>query len=206
MAFNPPRARRVSPPTRCWHARAGTPATVARGRAPGSDTRRALWMAIEAIQFRKATALGFASGILAGLVVITPAAGVVHPVGAMLLGAVSSLACYTALKAKSRMGYDDSLDCFGIHGVGSGLGVLLLVFFTRDEWRAAQGADWSVMSQLVTQFMGLGATIGLAAVGTLAICALIQKTVGFRLPERDEKAGLDHALHGEDAYGLLNLN
>jgi len=163
-------------------------------------------MAIEAIQFRKATALGFASGILAGLVVITPAAGVVHPVGAMLLGAVSSLACYTALKAKSRMGYDDSLDCFGIHGVGSGLGVLLLVFFTRDEWRAAQGADWSVMSQLVTQFMGLGATIGLAAVGTLAICALIQKTVGFRLPERDEKAGLDHALHGEDAYGLLNLN
>ncbi len=108
----------------------------------GLDTARALtmtqvsaasgaltWLIIEAIKFRKATALGFASGILAGLVAITPAAGVVLPSGAIVLGALSSIVCFYALVAKSKIGYDDSLDCFGIHGVGSGLGVILLSFF-----------------------------------------------------------------------------
>jgi len=185
----------------------------------GMDTARALtmtqisaasgalaWMLLEAVQFRKATALGFASGILAGLVVITPAAGVVHPEGAMVLGALSSLACYVALKAKTRFGYDDSLDCFGIHGVGSGLGVLLLVFFVRDQWRAGAGPDWTVFGQLTTQLLGLGATILLAGVGTLVICIAVEKTVGFRLSESAEKAGLDHSIHGESGYGLLNLH
>ena len=166
-------------------------------------------MVIEAIQFRKATALGFVSGILSGLVVITPAAGVVHPIDALVLGAISSCACYVALKAKSRFGYDDSLDCFGIHGVGSGLGVLLLVFFLRSEWKAgalAADANWTVVGQLMTQATGMGATIALAAVGTLVICFVVEKTVGFRLPEKQEKAGMDHSLHGESGYGLLNLN
>ena len=188
----------------------------------GMDTARALtmtqisaasgaltWMLIESMQFRKATALGFVSGILAGLVVITPAAGVVHPVGAIILGALSSTVCYIALKAKTRLGYDDSLDCFGIHGVGSGLGVILLVFFIREEWsNAARAANesWTVTSQLLTQLTGLGATIALAVVGTLVICFVVDKTVGFRLPERQEHAGLDSALHGESGYGLLNLN
>lgn len=188
----------------------------------GMDTARALtmtqlsaasgalmWMVIEAIQFRKSTALGFVSGILAGLVVITPAAGVVHPVGALILGAVSSCACFVALKAKSRLGYDDSLDCFGIHGVGSGLGVLLLVFFIRDEWKKAALAakpEWTILHQLSVQATGLAVTIALAAVGTLIICFVVEKTVGFRLPESKEKAGMDHSLHGESGYGLLNLN
>jgi Amt family ammonium transporter len=188
----------------------------------GMDTARALtmtqisaasgaltWMVIESMQFRKATALGFVSGILAGLVVITPAAGVVHPVGAIILGAISSSVCYIALKAKTRFGYDDSLDCFGIHGIGSGLGVFLLVFFLREEWtNAARAANdsWSVSHQLVTQFTGLGATIALAVVGTLIICFVVEKSVGFRLPEKQERAGLDSALHGESGYGLLNLN
>lgn len=188
----------------------------------GMDTARALtmtqvsaasgaltWMIIEAVQFRKATALGFVSGILSGLVVITPAAGVVHPVGALALGAISSCACYVALKAKSKFGYDDSLDCFGIHGVGSGLGVLLLVFFLRAEWKKgilAADPSWTIGGQLMVQLTGLGATIALAAVATLVICFVVEKTVGFRLPERQEKAGLDHALHGESGYGLLNLN
>jgi Amt family ammonium transporter len=188
----------------------------------GMDTARALtmtqisaasgaltWMLIESLQFRKATALGFVSGILAGLVVITPAAGVVHPVGALILGALSSTVCYIALKAKTRLGYDDSLDCFGIHGVGSGLGVILLVFFIREEWsNAARAANesWTITSQLMTQLTGLGATIALAVVGTLVICFVVEKTVGFRLPERQERAGLDSALHGESGYGLLNLN
>lgn len=185
----------------------------------GMDTARALtmtqisaasgalaWMALEAIQFRKATGLGFASGVLAGLVVITPAAGVVHPVGAMILGALSSCACYLALKAKARLGYDDSLDCFGIHGVGSGLGVALLVFFVRDQWRGEMGPDWTVLGQLGTQLTGLAATVALAVAGTLVVCWVVERTVGFRLPEAEEKAGLDYSVHGESGYGLLNLN
>ena len=188
----------------------------------GMDTARALtmtqisaasgalvWMIIESIQFRKATALGFVSGILSGLVVITPAAGVVHPVGALILGGLSSCACYLALKAKAKFGYDDSLDCFGIHGIGSGLGVLLLVFFLRNEWTTAAVASdpsWSVMGQFVTQAIGMGATIALAGVATLGICVVVEKVIGFRLPESEEKAGLDHSLHGETGYGLLNLN
>jgi len=99
--------------------------------------------------FRKATSLGFVSGILAGLVVITPAAGVVQPASAILLGALSSIACYYALQAKIKFGYDDSLDCFGIHGIGSGLGVLLLPFLIRPSWMrsaaeaaGANGRQW----------------------------------------------------------------
>ena len=188
----------------------------------GMDTARALtmtqisassgamvWMIIESIQFRKATALGFVSGILSGLVVITTAAGVVHPVGALILGGLSSCACYIALKAKAKFGYDDSFDCFRIHGVGSGLGVILLVFFLGDEWKStalSDDANWSIAGQFVTQLTGMGATILIAGVGTLVIYVIVEKTLGFRLPESEEKAGLNHSLHGENRYGLLNLN
>lgn len=89
------------------------------------------WLVIDAVTFRKATSLGFVSAILAGLVAITPAAGVVKPVGAIILGSISSILCFFALKAKTKFGYDDSLDCFGIHGAGSASGVLLLSFFIR---------------------------------------------------------------------------
>lgn len=168
-----------------------------------------MWIVIEAIMFRKATSLGFASGILAGLVVITPAAGVVQPYGAIILGAASSLVCFLALSAKNRIGYDDSLDCFGIHGVGSGLGVILLVFFIRGSWmtsaaEAAGASGWSAMDQLWVQLTGMGATIALAAVGTIIISVIVEKTVGFRIDETSEMNGLDHALHGEHGYGFIH--
>jgi Amt family ammonium transporter len=163
---------------------------------------------IEALMFRKATSLGFASGILAGLVAITPAAGVVQPVGALILGAASAIACFFALSAKIKLGYDDALDCFGIHGVGSGLGVVLLSFFIRDSWMAAAAttagnSGWGPINQLGVQFTGMGATIGLAAVGTLMICWIVDKTVGLRLSESGEIDGLDSSLHGEHGYGLI---
>jgi Amt family ammonium transporter len=188
----------------------------------GLDTARALtmtqvsaasaaltWVIIESLIFRKATSLGFVSGILAGLVVITPAAGVVKPVGAMALGAAAACACYLALNAKCKLGYDDSLDCFGIHGIGSGLGILLLSFFIRQSWmasasQAAGGAGWSAFRQLGVQATGLAATIALAMVGTLIVCLVVNALVGFRLDENREKQGLDHALHREHGYGLLN--
>ena len=161
---------------------------------------------IEAIAFKKATSLGFVSGILAGLVVITPAAGVVQPVGALTLGAASSLLCYFALTMKMRLGYDDSLDCFGIHGIGSGLGVLLLSFFIRDSWMAkastAAGKTWTAFDQLQVQLLGMGATIVLAASVTFLICLVVEKTVGFRIDQQSEIEGLDKSLHGESGYGM----
>jgi Amt family ammonium transporter len=183
----------------------------------GLDTARALtmtqisaasgaltWLTIEALYFKKASALGFASGILAGLVVITPAAAVVQPVGALILGALSSIVCYYALQIKMKLGYDDSLDCFGIHGVGSGLGVLLLSFFIRDSWMSAAsisiGKTWTVWNQVLVQLKGLGATIALASVMTLLICIFVEKTIGFRLDQESELIGMDQVLHGERGY------
>ncbi len=186
----------------------------------GLDTARALtmtqisaasgaltWIIIEAIVFRKTTSLGFASGILAGLVAITPAAGVVKPYGAMILGALSSIACYYALNAKMKLGYDDSLDCFGIHGIGSGLGVVMLSFLIRDSWMQSAASSvngsWSYFNQLTIQLLGMGATIALAVIGTVIIVFVVEKTVGFRIEEQKEIEGLDQSLHGEHGYGLV---
>jgi len=188
----------------------------------GLDTARALtmtqvsaasgalaWIVIEAVVFRKATSLGFVSGILAGLVVITPAAGVVKPYGALILGALSSLTCYLAINLKTKIGYDDSLDCFGIHGIGSGLGIVLLSFFIRESWMAsasmaAGSQGWSAVKQLVVQLTGLGSTIVLAVIGTFLLCYIVEKTVKFRIDSEREVEGLDLSLHGEHGYGLLN--
>lgn len=169
------------------------------------------WLAIEALMFRKATSLGFVSGILAGLVVITPAAGVVQPIGAMILGSLSSIVCFYALQAKLKFKYDDSLDCFGIHGVGSGLGVILLSFFIRDSWMQSAAAasstgSWTAWNQLTVQLVGMGATILLAAIGTLMICIVVEKTIGFRIDEEREVEGLDRSLHGEHGYGLIRAD
>jgi ammonium transporter, Amt family len=167
------------------------------------------WLIIESIIFRKTTSLGFVSGILAGLVAITPAAGVVQPVGALILGAMSACVCFVALNLKSRLGYDDSLDCFGIHGVGSGMGVLMLSFFIRPSWMAHAASvsptgTWTAMDQLGIQVKAILTVIALASIGTLIICHIVQKTVGFRLDAEREMAGLDYALHGERGYGLIN--
>ena len=106
------------------------------------------WMMIEYIHLGKSTALGFASGILAGLVAVTPAAGVVQPMGALALGFAAAALCYYAIQLKEKLGCDDSLDAFGIHGVGGILGALLLVFFIRDSWMedasAAVNGTWTI--------------------------------------------------------------
>ncbi len=168
-----------------------------------------MWTVIEMIKFRKVTSLGFVSGILSGLVVITPAAAVVRPGGALLLGAASSIACFYALRMKDKFGYDDSLDCFGIHGIGSGLGVILLAFFIRDSWMSEAAANtesgiWTTIDQLGIQLTGMAATIGLSAVGTLVICFIVSKTVGFRIHKEMEIIGVDQSLHGEHGYGLIH--
>jgi Amt family ammonium transporter len=166
------------------------------------------WLIVEAIHQGKATALGFASGILAGLVAVTPAAGVVQPAGAMALGAMAAVICYMAILLKNRLGYDDSLDAFGIHGVGGIAGSLLLVFFIRQSWMAsaadAAGGAWTTMQQLGIQFAAVGVAIVYSALLTLGIIYLVNKMVGFRASTEAEMQGLDHTYHGEQGYGMLN--
>jgi len=168
------------------------------------------WMLVEAFLYRKATSRGIVSGIIAGLVAITPAAGVVRPGGAIVIGAVSAIFCFLAIQLKNRAGYDDSLDAFGIHGVGGIVGALVLTFFIRESWMAdaaaAAGGSWSVWQQFGIQAAAVGITIVYAAAVTIVLLVLVQKTIGFRLDENGERAGLDHTLHGEHGYGLINPN
>ncbi len=162
------------------------------------------WVLIEAIAHGKPTSLGLASGILAGLVAITPAAGVVGVKGALALGVIAAVGCYLVITLKSKLGYDDTLDAFGVHGAGGIIGAIVLVFFIRDSWAKPDG--WTVGSQLLVQLKAVGATVVFATVMTLIIGFLVQKTIGLRLGETSERAGMDHELHGERGYGLNNLN
>jgi Amt family ammonium transporter len=166
------------------------------------------WVIIESLHQGKATALGFASGILAGLVAVTPAAGVVQPYGAMALGLIASMVCYMAILMKNKLGYDDSLDAFGIHGVGGITGALLLVFFIRPSWMAdaasIAGGTWTVWNQLGIQALAVIIAIGYAAGMTFMIIFTLNKFMKFKSSEDDEMAGLDRSYHGERGYGMLN--
>jgi len=166
------------------------------------------WIVIESFHQGKATALGFASGILAGLVAVTPAAGVVQPYGAMILGILASLMCYKGIQIKNRLGYDDSLDAFGIHGIGGITGALFLSFFVRRSWMAeaatANGGSWTIWNQLGIQALAVGIAIVFAGVMTFIIIYCLNKLVRFKSTEDDEMAGLDRSYHGERGYGMLN--
>jgi ammonium transporter, Amt family len=189
----------------------------------GLDTARALtvtqvaaasgasaWIIIEALRHGKVTSLGIVSGILAGLVVITPAAGVVRPAGAMILGVIASIICYAAILLKNKIGYDDSLDVFGIHGVAGMVGALLLSFLIRPSWMAhaaaKAGGTWSAWQQLGVQAAGVTLTIIYSGLLSLVLLILVEKTVGLRLTNKLESAGMDSSLHGEHGYGLINLS
>jgi Amt family ammonium transporter len=164
------------------------------------------WVIIESLHQGKATAIGFASGILAGLVAITPAAGVVQPIGALALGAVATVICYLAIMLKNKLGYDDTLDAFGIHGVGGIVGAILLTFFIRQSWITAAGDTWSVLHQLGVQALAVGIAITYAAVGTWIILFVLNKVVRLRATEEAEMKGLDNTYHGERGYGMINPN
>lgn len=172
-----------------------------------------MWLIIEGVHRGKATALGAVSGILAGLVAVTPAAGVVKPFGAMMLGMIASIICYMAIMFKNKLGYDDSLDAFGIHGVGGIVGALALTFFIRDSWMAeattaiaatTPGATWGILDQLGVQSVAVLIAIGYAVLVTLVILFIVQKTVGLRSTVDEELRGLDDSQHGERGYGMVN--
>lgn len=166
------------------------------------------WIIIEGTHQGKSTALGFASGILAGLVAVTPAAGVVQPYGALLIGATASFVCYLAIQLKNRIGYDDSLDAFGIHGVGGIIGALMLSFFIRPAWMAdavaAAGGKWTLWNQLGVQTIAVLIAVIYAAGMTYLIVLVLNRFIRLKASDTDEMAGLDRSYHGERGYGMLN--
>lgn len=165
------------------------------------------WMIIEGVHQGKATALGFASGILAGLVAITPAAGVVQPGGALILGALATGFCYIAIQFKNKLGFDDTLDAFGIHGIGGIVGAIFLAFFIRDSWMAEAVAlrpDWGIMKQLGIQSLAVIIAIVYSALGTWIILFVLNKFIKLRSSAEAEKKGLDNFYHGERGYGMIN--
>ncbi len=159
------------------------------------------WMLLEGLLHKKVTTLGFVSGVLAGLVAITPAAGAVQPWGALILGSVASVLCYLAIEMKNKLGYDDTLDVFGIHGIAALWGAIGLTLVLRPGT-----IDVSVMHQLWVQVEGCLVSLVYSGVMTLILLIIVEKLFGFRLREDDEKAGMDHSLHRERGYGMLNLN
>ncbi len=168
------------------------------------------WIIIEVLHQGKATALGFASGILAGLVAVTPAAGVVQPIGAMTLAIIAAILCYSAIMMKNKLGYDDSLDAFGIHGVGGITGALFLTFFIRESWWTAAaekaGGVWGISEQFLVQATAVGIAIAYAAIVTLVLVFVVDKLIGLRSKDADEMQGLDSSYHGERGYGMLSPN
>ncbi|NNE73309.1 MAG: ammonium transporter [Acidimicrobiales bacterium] len=154
------------------------------------------WLIVEKLRDGHATALGAASGIVAALVAITPAAGFVGTLAAMLIGAVAGVLCYAAIQLKHKLGYDDSLDVVGIHGVGGIVGGLMLGFLAEESVGGAKGGGDLFVSQLAA----IGSVIAFSAVVTFIIAMAIKSTIGLRVDEESEQIGLDQTVHSESAY------
>ncbi|MEK6257718.1 MAG: ammonium transporter [Planctomycetota bacterium] len=152
------------------------------------------WMVAEWVHVGKPTALGVASGIVAGLVAITPCAGHVSPCGALIIGLLGGFICFLGVQAKQIIKYDDSLDVVGVHGVGGALGAILVAFFAIRPAPAA--------NQFMLQLQGVVVTGLYAFVCTLVIGLIIHKTIGFTVKESEQDDGLDSIEHGETAYRL----
>lgn len=160
-----------------------------------------VWMLIEWIKLGKPSALGIATGSIAGLAAITPASGSVGPIGALVIGAVSATVCWAACaKLKKRFNYDDSLDVFGVHGVGGFIGTVLVAVFGSKHFAGGLG-DFEILPQLGTQLLASAYTIVLSGGVSFVLLKIISATIGLRVTGDEENTGLDLAEHGEEAYG-----
>ncbi|MBM0170666.1 ammonium transporter [Altererythrobacter sp. C41] len=159
------------------------------------------WMMIERLAGHKGSALGFCSGVIAGLVAVTPAAGNSGPFGAILLGILSSTVCYFAVaKVKAKFGYDDSLDAFGIHGVGGIVGAIGTAVVYQPFLGGPGDGSTALGAQLGVQIFSVLVTIVWAGVGTLVAGTIVKALMGLRVSEESEVDGLDISEHGERAY------
>jgi Amt family ammonium transporter len=162
------------------------------------------WMITEWAARGKPTVLGAASGAVAGLVAITPGSGFVGPLSAIVIGAGGGFLCYNACNVKARMGYDDSLDVVGVHGVGGTWGALATGFFASKAINDAgnNGLFFGNPGLVVTQAVTILVTIAFAFLGTLVLLKVVDAVVGLRVHEEDEVMGLDLSQHNENAYAL----
>ncbi len=162
------------------------------------------WVAMDWMLKGKPTALGAASGAVAGLVAITPAAGFVSPISAIIIGIGAGVLCSTACNLKTKLGYDDSLDVVGVHGVGGTWGALATGLFasTAINPGGSNGLFFGNPGQLWIQFVGVAATWILALVGTFIILGILKAVMGLRVTEEDERQGLDLSQHNERGYSL----
>ncbi len=160
------------------------------------------WMVVEWVRHGKPSVLGIATGAVAGLVAITPASGTVGPIGAILIGVTAGVLCFFAASSLKRaMGYDDSLDVFGVHGVGGFVGAILTGVFTAEMF-GGSGLEGGIGSQVVLQFIGAAATIVYSGVLTWIILKVLDGAIGLRVTADEEEEGLDLALHDERGFSL----
>jgi Amt family ammonium transporter len=159
------------------------------------------WMLAERLAGHKGSALGFCSGVVAGLVAVTPAAGNSGPFGAIILGAVASIICFFAVsKLKPMLGYDDALDAFGVHGIGGIVGAIGTGIVYAPSLGGPGKADFAIGPQLVIQIEAVLATVVLATVGTVIAIFIAKAVTGLRVTPEVEADGLDIGEHGERAY------
>jgi Amt family ammonium transporter len=169
------------------------------------------WMLAERIHSGKPSMLGGISGCVAGLVAITPASGFVKPMPALLIGLLAGAFCFWMVTAvKNKLGYDDSLDAFGVHGAGGTLGAILTGVFATNLINDTQingkviplGLVDGNVGQVLNQAIGVGVAVGLAAIGTWIILKVCDLLIGVRVNTDDEEQGLDLSQHGEEGYIL----
>ena len=156
------------------------------------------WMFAEWLTRGKPSVLGIASGAVAGLVAITPAAGFVLPGGALILGLLAGLGCfYAVMWLKRKLGYDDALDVFGVHGIGGIIGAVLTGVFAAEAVSGTPGMLEGNVDQVGLQLYGIGVTVAYSAVVTFILVKLVGAVMGLRVEEDEEREGLDTSLHGE---------
>ena len=159
-----------------------------------------VWMAIEWIKNGKPSVLGIATGSIAGLAAITPAAGKVGPIGAIIIGSISASVCWLACsKLKAKFKYDDSLDVFGVHGVGGFIGTILVAVVGTKSFCGGLG-DFAIGAQLKVQLLAAIYTIVLSGIVSYVLLKIIDKVIGLRVSEQQENQGLDISDHGESGY------
>jgi len=159
------------------------------------------WMTVEAMAKGKASLLGIASGAVAGLVAITPAAGLAGPMGSIVLGLVAGAVCYYAVTAvKNALGYDDALDVFGIHGIGGIVGAIGTGIVAAPSLGGTGAEDFAIGSQVWTQIVAVVVTLIWTGIGSVVLYKITDLIVGLRVTQDQEREGLDLADHGERAY------
>jgi Amt family ammonium transporter len=163
------------------------------------------WLVTERIRDGKATSLGAASGIVAGLVAITPSCSSVNVVGALAIGVIAGVVCALAVGLKFKLGFDDSLDVVGVHLVGGIIGTLMVGLVAAPEAPAAVAGLFygGGFDQLIKQAIGAGAVLAYSAIGTAILALIVKYTIGLRLDKEEEASGIDEAEHAESGYDFV---